>query len=47
MAFAAWIFAIGVQAGCDPFLCFAAGVAVGVILGSAIGAVVVYGGLSS
>ena len=47
MAFAAWIFALGVQGGYDPFLCFAAGIAVGVILGAAIGAVVVYGGLSS
>ena len=47
MGFAAWIFALGVQAGFDPFLSLAAGVAVGVVLGSAIGAVVVYGGLSS
>ncbi len=47
MAFAAWIFALGIQAGYDPFLCFAAGVAVGLAVGAAIGAVVVYGGLSS
>lgn len=47
MAFAAWIFALGVQGGYDPFLSVLAGIAVGVILGAAIGAVVVYGGLSS
>ena len=47
MAFTAWIFALGIQAGFNPFLCFAAGLAVGVIIGAAIGAVVVYGGLSS
>ncbi len=47
MAFAAWIFALGVQTGLDPFLCFAAGLMVGIVMGAAIGAVVVYGGLSS
>ena len=47
MAFAAWIFALGVQSGFDPFLCFGAGLVVGVMMGGAIGAVVVYGGLSS
>ena len=47
MAFSAWIFALGVRSGFDPFLCIFAGIAVGVILGAAIGAVVVYGGLSS
>lgn len=47
MAFAAWIFALGVQTGLDPFLSFAAGLMVGIIMGAAIGAVVVYGGLSS
>ncbi len=47
MAFAAWIFALGVQAGYDPFLSIAAGILVGIVLGAAIGAVVVYGGLSS
>jgi simple sugar transport system permease protein len=47
MAFAAWIFALGVQAGFDPFLSIAAGILVGILLGAAIGAVVVYGGLSS
>lgn len=47
MAFSAWIFALGVQAGYPPLLAILAGVVVGVILGGAIGAVVVYGGLSS
>src|SRR3990170_7044187 len=47
MGFSAWIFALGVQAGYEPFLCLAAAVLVGVMLGSAIGAIVVYGGLSS
>lgn len=47
MGFAAWIFALGVQGGFDPFLSFAAAVMVGVALGFAIGAVVVYGGLSA
>ena len=47
MAFAAWIFALGVQAGYPPLLAILAGVLVGIALGAAIGAVVVYGGLSS
>lgn len=47
MAFAAWIFALGVQAGYPPLLSILAGIAVGVALGAAIGAIVVYGGLSS
>lgn len=47
MAFAAWIFALGVQAGYSPVLAIIAGIAVGVALGATIGAVVVYGGLSS
>lgn len=47
MALSAWIFALGVQAGFEPFLCFAAGLLLGVATGAAIGAVVVYGGLSS
>ncbi len=47
MGFACWIFAMGVQADFDPFLALAAGVLVGMGLGTAIGAVVVYGGLSS
>jgi ribose/xylose/arabinose/galactoside ABC-type transport system permease subunit len=47
MAFAAWIFALGVQAGYPPILATIAGVVVGIALGAAIGIVVVYGGLSS
>jgi ribose/xylose/arabinose/galactoside ABC-type transport system permease subunit len=47
MAFSAWIFALGVQAGFEPFLCLWAGILTGIILGAVIGAVVVYGGLSS
>lgn len=47
MAFSAWIFALGVQSGYDPFVSFLAGLVVGILLGFAIGAIVVYGGLSS
>ena len=47
MAFSAWIFALGVQSGYDPFVSFVAGLVVGILLGFAIGAIVVYGGLSS
>lgn len=47
MGFSCWIFALVVQAGYDPLLGLGAGIAVGMVLGAAIGAVVVYGGLSS
>ena len=47
MGFACWIFALLVQAGYDPFIGLVAAIAVGVALGTAIGAIVVYGGLSS
>jgi ribose/xylose/arabinose/galactoside ABC-type transport system permease subunit len=47
MGFACWIFALLVQAGYDPFIGLIAAIAVGVALGTAIGAIVVYGGLSS
>ncbi|MBI1173469.1 ABC transporter permease [bacterium] len=47
MAFAAWIFALGVQAGYPPAAAILAGVAVGLALGSAIGLIVVYGEFSS
>jgi simple sugar transport system permease protein len=47
MGFSCWIFALIVQAGYDPLVAMAAGLAVGMLLGAAIGAVVVYGGLSS
>ena len=38
MGFACWIFALGIQAGYDPFLSFAAGVLRWHGLGAAIGA---------
>jgi simple sugar transport system permease protein len=47
MGFSAWIFALVVQTGLDPFLGIVAAVIVGMILGFGIGAIVVYAGLSS
>ena len=47
MGFAAWVFALAVQAGVDPFPALLAGVATGMVLGLAVGAIVVYAGLSS
>lgn len=47
MGFSAWIFALTVQAGYDPFLAIAAAVVVGILLGFSVGAIVVYAGLSS
>jgi simple sugar transport system permease protein len=47
MGFASLAFAVVVQAGYDPFLGIAAAVAVGALLGFGVGALVVYGGLSS
>jgi simple sugar transport system permease protein len=47
MGFSAWIFALLVQAGCDPFLGIVAAVVVGILLGLGVGAIVVYAGLSS
>jgi simple sugar transport system permease protein len=47
MGFASLAFAAVVQAGYDPFLGIAAALAVGVALGFGVGALVVYGGLSS
>jgi len=47
MGFSCWIFAMVVQAGVDPLIGMLAGVASGMVLGAAIGAIVVYGGLSS
>lgn len=47
MGFSCWVFALVVQAGYDPLLAVATGMAVGMLLGAGIGAVVVYGGLSS
>ena len=47
MALSAWIFALGAQAGIDPFVSLFLGLGVGVLMGAAIGVIVVYGGLSS
>jgi ribose/xylose/arabinose/galactoside ABC-type transport system permease subunit len=47
MALGAWIFALCVQSGIDPFASLFAGLAVSVLTGAAIGIIVVYGGLSS
>ncbi len=47
MGFAAWIFALAVQAGIHPFLAMIGGVLTGMALGFGTGAIVVYAGLSS
>lgn len=47
MGFAAWAFAVTVQAGFDPFLGFAAALITGAALGGLVGVLVVYGSLSS
>lgn len=47
MGFAAWIFALAVESGIDPFLSMAAATATGMALGRGVGAIVVYAGLSS
>ena len=47
MGFSAWMFAIVVHAGFDPILGFAAALVIGAILGCFVGALVVYGNLSS
>jgi simple sugar transport system permease protein len=47
MGFSAWIFALLVQAGLSPVLGLLAAVIVGMALGLGVGALVVYGGLSS
>lgn len=47
MGFAAWMFALVVQAGYDPFLGFAAAIIVGMALGYLVGALVVHANLSS
>jgi ribose/xylose/arabinose/galactoside ABC-type transport system permease subunit len=47
MGFAAWMFALVVQAGYAPYLGFVAGVATGMILGLMVGSIVVYCNLSS
>ena len=47
MGFAAWIFALLVQSGYDPFLAMAAAIVTGIALGTCVGMIVVYAGLSS
>jgi simple sugar transport system permease protein len=47
MGFASWIFALVVQAGYDPFVGLAAAIVTGMALGFSVGALVVYGSLSS
>ena len=47
MGFSAWMFALVVQAGYSPFLGIAAAIIAGMALGSLVGAMVVYAGLSS
>ena len=47
MGLAAWMFALVVQAGYDPFLGFAASLVTGALLGSFVGGLVVYANLSS
>lgn len=47
MGFSSLAFAVVVQAGYDPFLGIAAALVVGAGLGFSVGALVVYGGLSS
>ena len=47
MGFSAWIFALLVQAGLDPFLGLAGAIVTGMALGLLVGAIVVYAGLSS
>jgi simple sugar transport system permease protein len=47
MALGAWIFALCVHAGLDPFISLFLGLGVGVVTGALIGVIVVYGGLSS
>jgi simple sugar transport system permease protein len=47
MGFASWIFALVVQAGYDPFLGIIAAIVTGMALGFCVGALVVYGSLSS
>jgi len=47
MGFAAWVFALVVQAGYDPFLGIAAAIITGMALGLVVGTLVVYANLSS
>ena len=47
MGFTAWMFALVVQAGYDPFLGLAAAIVTGIFLGFIVGSLVVYANLSS
>jgi len=47
MGFAAWVFALAVQAGYDPFIAIAAAIVTGMMIGFLVGSLVVYGNLSS
>ena len=47
MGFAAWIFALLVEAGFNPFAAIVGAVVVGIVLGTFVGIIVVYAGLSS
>jgi simple sugar transport system permease protein len=47
MGFASWIFSLLVQSGVDPLLSLIAAVIVGMVIGLGVGALVVYGSLSS
>ena len=47
MGLAAWMFALTVQAGYDPFLGIAAAIVTGALLGAFVGGLVVYANLSS
>jgi simple sugar transport system permease protein len=47
MGFGAWVFALLVQAGYDPFLAVAAAIVTGIAIGTCVGMIVVYAGLSS
>jgi simple sugar transport system permease protein len=47
MGFAAWMFAVVVHAGYDPFLGLAAAIVAGIVLGGFVGSLVVYANLSS
>lgn len=47
MGSAGWVFAISVQSGIDPFIAVPLAIGVGMALGLSVGALVVYGNLSS
>jgi simple sugar transport system permease protein len=47
MGVAAWIFALLVQSGFNPFLAIVGAIGTGIVLGTCVGAIVVYAGLSS